>query len=384
MRNHGRIFAAFLLIMVNCGCIGTALSQEADAPAAGEAVVLFGAASHGLDDVRSMLSRPDDRIDVGMGNLLIAKNYYGRLDVQQYLGKLDAMAAELRSRIGKKRDPENLISVINHYVFEEGGLTAIDDPYPTDFLLNDLLDTKRGRCMSLTALYTTLCHRLQFPVAAVCIPEHIFVRWTSAKKWSIFKKSHHINIETTRQGIEIADSDYQTRHPELLGDPAMDSFYLRPLTRREMLAAYLSPLGSGLLQQGRVTEAIDACRLSLEVNPGDAEAWNNLGMAYRKNNQGALAKEAYQKAVAINPRFAEAWQNLGSLEEDNDRRIEYYRQAITIKPSLSDAWRNLVLAYSEAKKYQLAWTCVMQCRALGHNLPPDLVRSLEIRLQRGP
>lgn len=383
MRNHSRIFAAFLLIMVNCGWIGTALSQEADALAAGKSVVLFGASSHGVDDIHTMLSRPDDQIDVGMGNLLIAKNYYGRLDTQHYLEKMDAMAAELRSRIGKKRDPETVIAVMNQYLFEDSGLTAIDDPYPADFLVNDLLETKRGRCMSLTALYTALCHRLQLPVAAVCIPEHIFVRWMPAKRWSIFTKSHHINIETTRQGIEIADSEYRKRHPELLGDPAMESFYLRPLTRREMLAAYLSPLGSGLLQQGRVAEAIDACRLSLEVNPGDAEAWNNLGMAYRKNSQAALAEEAYHKAVAINPRFAEAWQNLGSLAENNDQRIEYYRKAITIKPSLSDAWRNLVLAYSEAQKYQLAWTCVMQCRALGHTLPPDLVRGLEIRLQRG-
>ena len=151
----------------------------------------------------------------------------------------------------------------------------------------------------------------------------------------------------------------------------------RSLTRREFIAAYLSPLGSALRDRGRLDEAIEACRLSVSINPKDAEAWNNLGMTYRLKGMKDLAIISYNRALTIYPGFAEAWHNQGSVQEDNEKRIYYYKKAITLKPSLSEAWRNLVLAYYETGNYQLAWACVNRCHELGHTLSGQLIRKIE-------
>ena len=47
------------------------------------------------------------------------------------------------------------------------------------------------------------------------------------------------------------------------------------------------------------------------VDPSNAEAFNNLGIAYRNNEELEKAAAAYGRAVGINPSFAEAHNNLG-------------------------------------------------------------------------
>lgn len=332
-----------------------------------------------FQDIRDFLKLPEAKLDLGMGNILLGNLYQRNVEVTKHVEVLDEMAAKIRRNIGRTKDPQKIIDKINSYLFEELTLAAEDEPYPEDFLIHRLLETKIGRCMSLVALYISLADRIDFPVVSVCVPEHIFVRWIpdNKRKFLFSKKKSHINIETTLMGTSLQDQRYE----EMAGKvPPDNNFYLRPLSKKETFATYLSALGSALLNDNRVDEAIEACKLSLSVNSGDAEAWNNLGMAYRKNKLEDLAETAYKRALDNYPEFAEAWQNLGSICDDNKKRIEYYKKAVSIKPQLSEVWGNLVLAYCEDEKFELALACVNQCKKLGHRLPPNLVSKIERRL----
>ena len=331
--------------------------------------------------VTKMLNSPETDIDIGLGNLLIGKIYHSRIDVDKYANDLDQLASEVKRKIGRTKNPNKTIRLINDYIFGDFEILPLVDPYPEDFLLHELLKTKKGRCMSLVALYLTLSDRLNLPLQSICVPEHIFVRWYTPKKKTIFsfRKSISINIETTLKGISLPSSHYEDMVRDFLKGTQND-FYLKPLSRKETLAAYLSPLSDALRQQGRINEAIESAKLALSVNPQDSETWNNLGVAYRKKGYKEMAVFSYNRAIHLNPNFAEAWQNLGRVQEDNKKRIEYLKKAISIKPQLKDVWGNLVLSYYENKDYDLAWACARRCQSLGYMLPKDLLRKIEIQV----
>ena len=127
------------------------------------------------DSLEALLLQPEPNIDPGIGNLLIGKRYNPRIDVADYDRQLNAICEAISSRIGSERDPYKVIGIINAYVFNDLKLQAQDSPYTTDFLLHELLRTRRGRCSALVSLYMSIGHRLNLPFRSICIPEHIFV-----------------------------------------------------------------------------------------------------------------------------------------------------------------------------------------------------------------
>lgn len=329
--------------------------------------------------LEELLALPPEQIDVGLGNLLIGRQLDSATKLEPHLKRLDEMAASLRQRIDGERDPQRVIATLNHYLFEELELQALDAPYTRDFLLHDLLSERQGRCSALVSLYLALGQRLGLPLRSVCIPEHIFVRWERQPDddWDWPGDLTQLNIETTRGGIHLTDEQYRAMHP---WRPTKQSFYLQSLDARETVGTLFSPLASALLRQGLAEEAAAAGREAVRINPADAEAWNNLGMARRQQEQDALALACYRRALAIHPTFAEAWNNLGSLQSKPADRLRYYRQAVQLKPSLGEAWRNIAYAAFDLGDYQQAAAAVQRCRELDTTVPATFLQALDKRL----
>jgi regulator of sirC expression with transglutaminase-like and TPR domain len=83
-------------------------------------------------------SLPDDRIDLARGALLIAKAAYPDLDEPFYLGLLNRLAASLTHHITAKMDAVDIITRINHILFEEEKLRGNRQNYfdPDNSFLN--------------------------------------------------------------------------------------------------------------------------------------------------------------------------------------------------------------------------------------------------------
>lgn len=117
----------------------------------------------------------------------------------------------------------------------------------------------------------------------------------------------------------------------------------------------------------RYNDEIEAYRQALRINPEYAEAWNNLGIEYRKLKRHNDAIEAYRQAIRINPEYASAWYNLGiaydNLNRHNDA-IEAYRQAIHISPKDAYAWNNLGIVYLRSGNRTAALDAVEELRRL--------------------
>jgi Flp pilus assembly protein TadD len=58
-------------------------------------------------------------------------------------------------------------------------------------------------------------------------------------------------------------------------------------------------LGSFCFQQGRNEEAAAAFRKAVQLDPGYADAWNNLAICYQNAGDTAKALEAFKKYKAL-------------------------------------------------------------------------------------
>ena len=99
-------------------------------------------------------------------------------------------------------------------------------------------------------------------------------------------------------------------------------------------------LGAVLKQQGRIIEALEPARKSVQLAPEDADAHFNLGNTFKDLMRFEEARPNYKQAIALNPDFAEAHNNLGvTLREQ--RKFEEaeisYRKALSIKPGYAAA-----------------------------------------------
>lgn len=80
-------------------------------------------------------------------------------------------------------------------------------------------------------------------------------------------------------------------------------------------------LGVTLGSANRVTDAVDAYRKSLSIDPRNVDALNNLGDLYRRSGNKPAAAEALDQALAIDPNNARAALNRALVHiEDGDFR----------------------------------------------------------------
>ena len=118
-------------------------------------------------------------------------------------------------------------------------------------------------------------------------------------------------------------------------------------------------LGLRFQQQGNPKKAIDHYNKAIELNPQDAEAYHNRGIAKADSGdyQGAFAD--FDKAIELNPKDADAYQNRGVAKADSGDHqgaLADYNKAIELNPQYVKAYYNRGIAKGASGDYQGAIT----------------------------
>ena len=109
-------------------------------------------------------------------------------------------------------------------------------------------------------------------------------------------------------------------------------------------------LAAVLKLTGRVSESLVASQKSVELEPLDAEAHNNLGVTLKELGRLEEAEVSYRQAIALKPDYAEAHNNLGNTLKELGRLNEAeisLRQAIALKPNYAEAYYNLGVMFKK-------------------------------------
>ena len=107
-------------------------------------------------------------------------------------------------------------------------------------------------------------------------------------------------------------------------------------------------LGDRLMSKGSVKEAIESYRKASTFSPQDDQINYDLGRIYSGASYFDDAISAFTRATKTNPNFAEAWRELGLAyrrrgeemrePEDSNKALECLKKAIALKPNDDDAY----------------------------------------------
>jgi predicted TPR repeat methyltransferase len=113
-------------------------------------------------------------------------------------------------------------------------------------------------------------------------------------------------------------------------------------------------------QQQRNDEALTLIARSLELHPGEADWYSNLGIVYQATGEIERAIDAYQHAIALDPGHANAYSNLGVVLRASGKPVDAeraYRTAIQLNPQHIDAYHNLGILLAALDRTREAAAC---------------------------
>lgn len=276
-----------------------------------------------LELIERILSQPDGGINFNETVLMISqKAQQDLLDQEVRIKKFDQqlarMAQELSGRLQGVDGPQNIIGVLNEYIYENQKFrvdrSRLFESTVDELLLTRVLDEKKGYCLSLSLLYLALAERLDLPFRGVMVPGHFFVRYRDG--------GQGVNIETTSAGDHYDDSYYQRFYLKNFNDGVS----LKDLTKKEVIAVYLSNLANAYKLQGHHVKAQEMFKLVMKVIPERASLYVNLGNAYERDKKIFKAIVQYQLALERNPYICEAYYNLGLIHFLYTKKFEDARR----------------------------------------------------------
>jgi regulator of sirC expression with transglutaminase-like and TPR domain len=168
-----------------------------------------------------------EAFDLEQGAWKLAQTQFPDINVSGYQALLDSFAADVQERIDVDAKPEEILGVVNHYLFEELGFIGNEEQYydPDNSYLNRVLDRRMGNPINLCLLYLLIARRLRLPVTGIGLPGHFICRYQSS--------SAEIYIDVFNRGKLLAKADCVKYL--LQGNYSVREDYLAPVSPRRLL-----------------------------------------------------------------------------------------------------------------------------------------------------
>ena len=248
-----------------------------------------------------MLARPEGAIDLAEASLLMACEEYPDLDVGGYLSRLDALGAELHSRVGGTADAAAVVASLNAILFEEQGFSGNTADYydPRNSFLNDVLDRRTGIPITLSMVYIEVARRGGVAVHGVGLPGHFIVKLAAPEG--------DLLVDPFHRGARLSLADCQQRLDRIYeGRVKVEASMLEPCASREILSRTLRNLRAIYARAEDLPRAIRTVDLLLVLDPGSPHHLRDRGMLYAALDCYALAANDLEEAVRRAPASPEA------------------------------------------------------------------------------
>lgn len=258
-----------------------------------------------------------------------------------------------------------LIIVPNSLAFAHNGL-IVDTPTPTpdaNVILNKANDASNQTQTLITyitiglAVVGAVLAVLAIFITAITIITGIlaFLGFSSVKDINELKEQMRQDAEATRSSLLKDVNDLKEQIRQDMANVRQDA----EATRSSLV--YLG-LGDRLMNKGSVKEAIVSYRKAGTFSPKDDQINYVLGRIYNSAGYFDDAISAFSRATQTNSDFAEAWKELGlayrrrgeQLKEPNDydAAIEYLKKSLTLKPDDDDTYAIIGGLYRRLEDYK--------------------------------
>jgi regulator of sirC expression with transglutaminase-like and TPR domain len=217
--------------------------------------------------------RREDRIDLGLAALLIAKEEYPRLVIEDYLERLDQLALGLAVEIDLEADARSIAKTIADYMAQDQGFEGDPDDYysPRNSYLNEVMDSRHGIPISLSVLYMEVARRVGVHLLPVSMPGHFLVKLQSG--------GHDIFLDPFNRG-EVVDVAGARRLFDSVYDGRLQfsESMLGAATKRQVLSRMLHNLKAAYVQADDYERALRIVELLTLITPWDLDEVRDRGL----------------------------------------------------------------------------------------------------------
>src|SRR5438445_7540776 len=133
-----------------------------------------------LSDIRRDFVKLASRepVPLARGALLIAKEEYPTLDIDNYIERFATLAREAEPIVHAGSDTIEQIQLLSHFLFEQKGFEGNREEFgdPRNSYLNKVLDRRLGIPITLSVVYLEVGRRLGLNLFGVSFPTHFLVK----------------------------------------------------------------------------------------------------------------------------------------------------------------------------------------------------------------
>jgi regulator of sirC expression with transglutaminase-like and TPR domain len=283
--------------------------------------------------VEDVLDYPEEKINIGLWSLIIAKEYDNKTDVEKYLKTLDSMTNEIKKMLaGRTNDMDKFLSV-KTFLYEAGKWND-NKPFSYDLndplgnvlehqLLSNYIDSRNGNCVSMPTLFLALMERLDqsVPFIGVKVPRHLFCRLKDRQTNDIW------NVETTNGG-NPARNQWYIEQMEISKAALDNKTYLKDLSKKEYIAELIGTLITKERENGNFERAMKYADLVLKLSPNSDVGLVNKAALYaeiasKKAKEKELTSEENEYYRNESTKYIEKAKALGWKPESEEEREQY-------------------------------------------------------------
>ena len=246
----------------------------------------------------------DCEIDLGLWALIVAKEYDKALDIDKHLAQIDELVAVVENGLPTRTD-EAIVFITQMVLYQPGHWNGervfsydLEDPLGKTLrnkFLSTYLQTRKGNCISMPALYLSLLMRIEPEIQAhaVLAPSHIFCRVHDRQTYRT------LIIETT-SGQVLRNEESILQKLPIPEEALRGGGYLKDLTKKEFLAELINALVVQERRNNRFDTALKYTNLILELSPRSTNGLVNKGaLLHQKgyNLQQKIQREKRQPSA---------------------------------------------------------------------------------------
>lgn len=226
----------------------------------------------------------EDAFSLDRAALALALEEYPYLDVQDYLRRLDTLAARAGTLAGVDRSAVNIIESINEVLFVQEGLRGNSEDYydPRNSYINEVLDRKLGIPISLSVIYMETARRINFPVEGIGFPGRFLMKHAAGERDIIIDAYDLGRILTPGDCQELLDRMHDS-------GITLNAAMLQPMGKKAIITRMLYNLKGIYSENEQYYKAISVIDKILMLNPGAHSEIRDRGILYMQTSLFAKA-----------------------------------------------------------------------------------------------
>ena len=235
-------------------------------------------------------------VPLARGALLIAKEEYPSLDLDEYLDKLAALAREAEPIVRAGEDTVERVQLLSHFLFELKGFEGNAQNYndPRNSFLNDVLNRRLGLPITLSLVYLEVGRRLGLNLYGVSFPNHFLVKAVDERGELI--------IDPYVGGKILALDEIRARLTQIYGQPVeLNPAMLQARGARHILARILRNLKIIYMGASDWTRALSALDRIIMLEPRSLDELVERGGLFERLECFKPALDDYQSFLSQAP-----------------------------------------------------------------------------------